>query len=63
MRDRRFSETVNDIVVEFGSARYQEVMDRFQRGDEVPPRELEQVWQNVTGPNGSFDVPVIGPDP
>lgn len=59
IRDRRFSETVNDIVVEFGSVKYQEVMDRFQRGDEVPPRELEQVWQNVTGPNGSFDVPVI----
>jgi hypothetical protein len=59
IRDRRFSESVNDIVVEFGSAKYQAVMDRFQRGDEVPPRELEQVWQNVTGPNGSFDVPVI----
>ena len=57
--DDRFSGTVNDIVVEFGSARYQELMDRYQRGERVPARELEQVWQNVTGPNGSFDVPAI----
>jgi hypothetical protein len=59
VKDQRFSETVDDIVVEFGSARYQEVMDRFQRGDEVPARVLEQVWQDVTGPNGSFDVPAV----
>lgn len=57
--DDRFATTVNDIVVEFGSARYQDVMDRYQRGEQVPPRELEQVWQDVTGPNGSFDVPAI----
>ncbi|MGH8239764.1 MAG: hypothetical protein ACREXP_22515, partial [Steroidobacteraceae bacterium] len=57
--DDRLSATVNDIVVEFGSARYQELMDRYQRGERVPARELEQVWQNVTGPNGSFDVPAI----
>jgi hypothetical protein len=57
--DDRFAATVNDIVVEFGSARYQDVMDRYQRGEQVPPRELEQVWQNVTGSNGSFDVPAV----
>lgn len=57
--DDRFAETVNDIVVEFGSSKYQDVMDRYQRGERVPARELEQVWQNVTAPNGSFDVPAI----
>jgi hypothetical protein len=54
-----FAWTVNDIVVEFGNARYQDVMDRYQRGERVPPRELEQVWQNASGPNGSFDVPAV----
>jgi hypothetical protein len=59
VRDQRFSATVNDIVVEFGSAKYQDLMDRFQRGEEVPLQELAQVWQNVTGANGSFDVPAV----
>ena len=36
IRDHRFPAVVNDIVVEFGSARYQDVMDRFVEGDEVP---------------------------
>jgi hypothetical protein len=57
--DDRFASTVNDIVVEFGSSRYQDVMDRYQRGERVPPRELARVWQDVTGPNGSFDGPAI----
>ena len=36
IRAPRFSATVNDIVVESGSARYQDVMDRFVRGENVP---------------------------
>jgi hypothetical protein len=59
IRDRRFAAQVDDIVVEFGSAKYQAVMDRYLRGDEVPLRELEHAWQDTTGPNGSFDVPAI----
>jgi hypothetical protein len=59
INDDRFARKVNDIVVEFGSARYQDVVDRYQRGEQVLPRELEQVWQDVTSPNGSFDVPAI----
>ena len=34
--DPRFGATVNDIVVEFGSSRYQDVMDRYIRGEDVP---------------------------
>lgn len=59
VRDQRFSGTVDDIVVEFGSAKYQDLMDRFQRGDEVPLRELEQVWQNTTEPGSNWDGPII----
>ena len=33
IRDPRFSAIVNDIVVESGSARYQDAMDRFLRGE------------------------------
>src|ERR1700741_2928172 len=32
LRDPRFAATVNDIVVEFGSGRYQGLMDRFVNG-------------------------------
>jgi hypothetical protein len=59
IRDRRFSAAVDDIVVEFGSAKYQDVMDRYLRGADVPLRDLEHAWQDTTGPNGSFDVPAI----
>lgn len=48
IRDPRFPDVVNDIVVEFGNARYQELMDRFVRGGDVPEPTLRQVWQNTT---------------
>jgi hypothetical protein len=55
VRDPTFAATVNDIVVEFGNARYQDVMDRFVRGDAVPQDSLRLVWQNTTIPN---EIPV-----
>src|SRR5688500_10927599 len=36
VRDPRFPTFVNDIVVESGSARYQDVMDRYVNGEAVP---------------------------
>src|SRR5262245_45923563 len=36
LREPRFAELVNDIVIEAGNARYQDVMDRFIRGEDVP---------------------------
>ncbi len=58
VRDPRFSAVVNDIVVEFGSARYQDVMDRFVRGEDVPYDELRRVWQDTTQPSAGTDVPI-----
>jgi len=58
IRDSRFPTLVNDVVVEFGSARYQEVMDRFVRGDAVPDETLRQVWQNTTQPTTVWDLPI-----
>ena len=51
VRDPRFAATVNDIVVEFGNARYQELVDRFVRGEEVPEESIRAAWQNTTVAN------------
>src|SRR5438045_2464618 len=45
--DPRFLEKVDDIVVEFGSARYQQVIDRYVAGDAVPDAELRRVWRDT----------------
>src|SRR5512140_2703953 len=58
IRDPRFAATVNDIVVESGNALYQDVIDRFVRGDEVPYSSLRQVWQNTTQPHSIWDAPI-----
>ena len=58
IRDPRFPVVVNDIVVEFGSARYQDLMDRFVRGDEIDDRALRQVWLNTTNPGTTDDNPL-----
>src|ERR1017187_2466472 len=46
--DPRVPEVVNDIVVEFGNARYQNTIDRFIAGHPVHNAELRQVWRNTT---------------
>lgn len=58
IRDSRFAAIVNDIVVEFGSAEYQNLMDRFVRGDDVPYDALRQVWQNTSTPGPTWDGPI-----
>lgn len=55
VRDPRFATVANDIVVEFGNARYQDVVDRFVRGDAVPQDSLRMIWQNTTIAN---EIPV-----
>ena len=55
VRDSRFASTVNDIVVEFGNARYQTLVDRYVNGATVPRDSLRQVWQNTTVAN---EIPV-----
>jgi hypothetical protein len=42
IRSQDFPNRVNDIVVEFGSARYQGIMDRFIDGADVSLRELRR---------------------
>jgi hypothetical protein len=58
IRDPRFASVFNDIVVEFGSARCQDVMDRFIDGGDVPPETLREAWQNTTQPEYEWDLPI-----
>jgi hypothetical protein len=53
--DPRFGETVNDVVVEFGSSRYQDVMDRYIRGDDVPESAVRPAWLDAVQPGISLD--------
>jgi len=58
IRDPRISAIVNDIVVEFGSARYQELMDRFVRGDTVDDEALRHVWEDTTIVTSGWERPI-----
>ena len=59
VRDPRIQGTVTDIVVEFGSSRYQDVIDRFMRGDAIPDATLRHVWQDTTIPGVTNDGPYV----
>jgi hypothetical protein len=52
-----FSEHVNDIVVEACNALYQDVIDRYIAGEEVPADRLPPAWENVVGAPGGVAVP------
>ena len=58
IRDPRFAAAVNDIVVEFGNAHYQAVIDRFVQGEQVAYEELRKVWQNTTQRGPVWDRPI-----
>jgi outer membrane protein OmpA-like peptidoglycan-associated protein len=58
VRHPRFAGTVNDIVVEFGNARYQELADRYVAGGNVARDELRQIWENTTVVTGVWTAPM-----
>ena len=58
IRDAEFCKVVNDIVVEFGSSRYQKIMDKFINGENVSYDSLKLAWQNTTAPNTVWDMPI-----
>jgi hypothetical protein len=51
IRDGRFPLAVNDIVIETANARYQDAIDRFVRGDDVPYDVLRKAWEDHTVAN------------
>jgi hypothetical protein len=58
IRDPRFAATVDDIVVESGNSLYQELMDRFVRGEDVPDGEIRKAWLNTTQRQRLWDKPI-----
>ncbi len=45
--DRRIYSRIQDVVVEFGNARYQSTADRYIRGGEVASEELRRIWRDT----------------
>jgi hypothetical protein len=58
IRDPRFLARVDDIVVESGSARYQDVIDRYVRGEDVPASALRDVREQSVGATPAWDRPM-----
>jgi outer membrane protein OmpA-like peptidoglycan-associated protein len=52
IRDSRFPHTVRNILIEFGNARYQQVMDRYVSGEPITRDELRHVWEDTTQVSG-----------
>jgi hypothetical protein len=62
IRDPRLSTVVNDLVVENANARYQKLVDRYIRGEDVPFSALRQVWENTTVPQSELGPSMAIPD-
>jgi hypothetical protein len=58
LHDTRVTALVNDIVVEFGNAKYQDLMDAFVGGRDIAGAELRHVWQDTTQISGVWDRPI-----
>jgi hypothetical protein len=46
LRDATVQAAANDIVTECGNSRYQEVMDRYVAGRDIPPETLRRIWED-----------------
>jgi hypothetical protein len=49
VRDPRFAREVGNVVVEFGGAIHQDIIDRYVNGEDVPYTELRKVWTDTVG--------------
>jgi hypothetical protein len=49
IRDPRFAKDVGNVVVEFGGATHQDILDRYINGGDVSYAELRSVWSDVVG--------------
>ncbi len=46
--DPRFAKEVGNVVVEFGDAAEQEMIDRYVAGEDVPYQQLRRMWADKT---------------
>ncbi len=59
LSDPRLPGVVDDIVVEFGNALYQDTIDKFIAGQPVADADLRRVWRNTTqSPLETWDEPM-----
>lgn len=59
LADPRILSRVDDIVVEFGNALYQPVIDRYVRGEAVPYDSVRLAWRNtMSSPSTVWDSPI-----
>ena len=59
LRARRAFATIDDIAVEWGNALYQDVVDRYAGGQDVPWDSVTMAWRNtIVSPNTVWDAPV-----
>jgi len=55
----RAQQTIDDIVVEWGNALYQDAVDRYIDGQDVPRDSISMAWRNtIVSPNTVWDAPV-----
>jgi outer membrane protein OmpA-like peptidoglycan-associated protein len=58
IRQRGFAGKVNDIVIEFGNARYQDVVDRYIAGGTVERNALRGTWEDTTQISDIWSLPM-----
>ena len=49
VRDRRFFRAVGNVMVEFGGAAHQDIIDRYVADEDVLYLELRKVWTDTVG--------------
>src|SRR5277367_5096747 len=47
IRDPRFTEEIDNVVVEFGGAAQQDTIDRYVAGEDIPYEQLRTVWTDT----------------
>jgi erythromycin esterase-like protein len=58
LADPRLLGIMRVVAVEFGTARHQEMIDRYVAGDAVAAEELARVWTETTQRSGVWEQPV-----
>ena len=59
LEDPRAPEVIDDVAVEWGNSLYQDVIDRYVQGADVPWDSVTMAWRNtVVSPNTVWDAPV-----
>ena len=49
LNDPRFVETVDAVVLEYGNAFFQDLIDRYMNGEDIPYHDLQRVWSDAVG--------------